>query len=112
MDFLSFLDFLHIDPMIVMLVICSGFFQEKYLCGSTWSKDSRRDAAYKTLVVSVLVSLIYILLFHLQDKSVTIMWAKYFISYFVATSLYELLIRPFRKWLAKKTGDNDQTPGA
>jgi len=90
---------LNIDPIIVALVILSGFFQEKYLCHFKLSKETRYDAALKTLAVSFIAASIYIVLIY--DKTVPLPAAKYFISYFAATSLYDMVIRPVTKWMKK-----------
>lgn len=94
-----------IDLVVVGLVLCSGFFQKRYLKGFKLSKDSSYDSALKTLVLSGIVSVIYILL--AKDPENATNWAKYFISYFGATSLYELLINPFVRWIVNKTGGKE-----
>ena len=93
------------DVWIVGIVLCSGFFQQKYLKGIVWSKDASYDSALKTLAVSAVASAIYIVL--LKDPESANNWAKYFVSYFAATSLYELLVSPFIKWVKKATGAED-----
>jgi len=91
-----------VDFIIIGIVLVSGFFQKMYLKGFYLSKDSSYDSALKTLVVSAVFSSIYILLIK-NPENVT-NWAKYFLSYVFATSLYELLINPFTNWIKKKTG--------
>lgn len=93
----------HVDVTIITLVILSGFFQKKYFRGFTWSKDNSYDQALKTLALSFVVSLIYILLFRNPENAKP--WANYFISYFFATSLYELLLQPFIKAIGLRLGD-------
>jgi hypothetical protein len=93
-----------IDIVVVVLVLCSGFFQKMYLKGLTLSKDVTYDSALKTLLVSAIASVIYIVLFKDPDKASS--YAKYFISYFGATSLYELLISPFVNFLKSKFGQS------
>lgn len=106
----------HLDTVIVAIVILSGFFQEKYLCIWQWLKDKRFDASVKVLAVSSVVSLVYILLMHKEAKHLSedgaaiIPWGKYFISYFAATSLYDLAIRPIRKWITARFGGESDTP--
>lgn len=107
----------NIDLMIFLIVMLSGFFQEKYLPHWKLVKDERLCAALKTLFVSFLASTIYIFIVYKEAKgqanatgaAVLLPWGKYFITYFAATSIYDLLIRPFRKWITKVTGDN-QSP--
>lgn len=100
----------NIDAIIIGIVFLSGFFQEKYFCHLKWSKDTRFDAALKTLAISIVVSTIWILLVYEEakraDENTFIPWAKYLISWFAATSLYDMGIRPLRKWIKKKTGDD------
>jgi hypothetical protein len=106
----QFLDYLnnvlHIDPIIVLIVIAAGFFQEKYMCSFRVSKDEKTDAALKTLLVSFSVSIIYLVFKGLPKE----MFAQYFLSYFLATSFYEMILRPFKKWLAKLGSDEDKKP--
>lgn len=95
-----------IDLIVMGIVLCSGFFQKMYLKGVTWSKDASYDSALKTLAVSAVASSIYIVL--IKDPNSATNWAKYFISYFGATSLYELLVSPFVRWIKKVTGSTDE----
>lgn len=102
MDFLNSLAG-SIDFIIMGIVLCSGFFQKMYLRGFSLSKDVSYDSALKTLLVSGVVSALYIFLLKDADKANN--WSKFLISYFGATSLYELLINPFVKWIKSKTGE-------
>jgi|SRR5688572_11483945 len=87
-----------IDLIIVGLVLLAGFFQKKYLCHWCWyKKDGTYDSALKTLAVSAIVCTIYILLLKDPDKASN--WVKYFISYFMATSIYELIVDKFVDWI-------------
>lgn len=104
---------LNIDLIIVVLVILSGFFQEKYLESVTISKNLRLNASLKTLFLSAIVSTIYIVLVYRDVKNNSLRngvpadpmpWAKYFISYFTATSFYDFIIKPFRRFIQKKMG--------
>lgn len=90
------------DIAIVGIVLCSGFFQKMYLKGFSFTKDASYDSALKTLAVSAVASTLYIIF--LKDAGNANNWAKYFISYFGATSLYELLINPFMTWIRGKFG--------
>lgn len=117
MQILNFLkDNLNIDIFIVLIVFLSGFFQEKYLIAFKLSKDERYDKALKTLALSFIVSWIYIYVVYSNEKIVSknngeavdpINWARYLISYFTATSVYDLAIRPFRNALKKAFGEKD-----
>lgn len=95
-----------IDFVIVGLVLLSGFFQKRYFSGFKISKANEgHDSAMKTLLVSAVVSVVYILLIKDPEKGNS--WSKYFISYFAATSLYELIISPFTKWIQSKFGNTE-----
>jgi hypothetical protein len=91
-----------IDVYIVVIVLCAGFFQSRYFKGFQISKDPSYDSALKTLGLSAIASTVYILL--ARDPNSATNWAKYFISYFAATSLYELLISHLVDWIKTKTG--------
>ncbi len=103
----EYLKYLHIDPIIFLIVFASGFFVDRMFKGIVIFKEKRTDMAWKTLIVSFAVSVLY---FYLNGTPKD-MYAELFLSYFVATSLYELLVRPFSKWLSKKvkkiTGDEE-----
>lgn len=91
-----------IDLWVIAIVLCSGFFQKKYLQGFSISKRPDYDSALKTLLLSAIASTLYIFL--LKDPEKSSNWSKYFFSYFGATSLYELLVSPFVEWIQKITG--------
>ena len=90
------------DWWIVLLVLCSGFFQKKYFQGFRWASNDSYDSALKTLALSFFVSVVYILL--MRDPGEEKNWSRFFVSYFFATSLYELLVDPFIKWVKKFAG--------
>lgn len=85
----------NINPLVVLLVISSGYFQRYYLTSWNWSK------AVKTLTVSFVVSVAY--LFMSNEVTKTIL-ADYFFSFFIATSLYEIFLNPLTRWIEKKVG--------
>lgn len=105
----------NLDMVIVVIVILSGFFQERFLGGWKIVKDARLCAALKTLIVSIGVSTIWIVITYREMKGqangaeVLIPWGKYFISFFTATSIYDFIIRPIKKWYDKKYGDKDDS---
>lgn len=114
MEILNYLnDKMNIDYIIVLIVFLSGYFQELYLCGLVFSKSNPRyDAAIKTLLVSFVVGSIYIYFMYRNDRTVPVPYVKYFISYFVATSLYDLAVKPVRNLIKKLVdkytgGDNE-----
>lgn len=108
----------HIDPIIIAIVFLSGMFQEKYFRFEL-AKDKRYSNGLKTLFLSLLVGVIYaFIVYHdekaalkksgAEDISVSIPLKMYFISYFAATSLYDMAVRPFRNWLNKKFGNKEE----
>lgn len=94
-----------VDFIIVCLVLMAGFFQRLYLKGFKLSIHPAYDSALKTLIVSAVFSMIYIIL--VKDPEKASNYAKYFLSYAFGTSLYELLVQPFTKWLQSKTNKTD-----
>lgn len=103
----------NVDLWVVLIVLLSGFFQKSYMEGFSISKKPRYDSALKTLIVSFIVSIVYIYLANRDNKDPWPM-SEYFFSYFLATSLYELVIDPFRDWIVKKfnlqKADNTNIP--
>jgi hypothetical protein len=94
-----------LDIYIIGIVLISGFFQKRYFKGFYLNKkDSSYDSALKTLALSFVACIVYLMLTKKADNANH--WAKYFISYFAATSLYELLVDPFVKWIKAKTGSD------
>jgi hypothetical protein len=84
----------NVDWAIVLLVIASGYFQSTYL------KDYKINPALKTLMVSFIVSIIYLLLAgDITNKAALV---KYFFSFFLATSLYDILLKGWLKKLIVK----------
>lgn len=99
----------NLDWIIVGLVLCSGFFQKQYLKGFRFSKDDSYDSALKTLALSAVVSVIYIIL--IKDPEKPKNWSMYFLSYFAATSLYQLIISPFVDFIKSKLPSTNKTEG-
>ena len=89
-----------VDFIVVGLVFLSGFFQSQYLDGWRISKNDKRNGALKTLIVSLVACGVYIVLS--KDETEGANWAKYFLSYFAATSLYELGLKLLIAWAQKK----------
>ena len=114
-NILEFLDTKYIDWTVFILVIGSGFFQNRFLTPFTWyKKDSRYDATLKTFVVSLIFSAIYTWLWKYEAGGASsveqvqgIPWMKIFISFGLATSFYDIIYRLFKIELKKKTGIDD-----
>lgn len=113
---LDFLDTQYIDWTIFLLVIASGFLQARFLCIFTWYKGKdpaslRYDATLKTFVVSAVLCFLYIWLYKYQangasttEQKEAIPVLKFFISYALATSFYDLIVRLFKLEAKKRTG--------
>jgi uncharacterized membrane protein len=117
---LEWLDTKYVDFFIFILVIGAGFAQERFLKPFTWfKKDARYDSTLKTFVVSLIFSAIYIWLYKYEMKHATteeqvqaVPVMKFFISFALATSFYDLILRLFKFVFKKKTGldvDNAET---
>ena len=89
-----------IDPVIVLLVLASGFFQKRYL------SSVKVNEALKTLLVSFLVVSIYWALLGFS----TALLKGFFLSYFFATSFYELIFQPIIKWIQSKLPKDENAP--
>lgn len=111
-EVLSWLDTKHVDFNVFILVIASGFFQQRFLTPFCWyKKDPRYDATIKTLAVSAVFCALYIWIYKIQMREVPAAERnpgeaamKFFISYACATSFYEVIVRLFKRFFTKKTG--------
>lgn len=92
----------NIDWIIVLFVIASGYFQTFYT-----KRITQISGAIKTLILSFVVVTIYLFLEgSLFNKQ---MLSHYFFSYFMATSMYEIILYPITAFIQKKikpTTDN------
>lgn len=98
-NILSFLqwDSLHLDGVIILLVICAGYWQKKNL-----STINMIDA-WKTLIVSFVFCFVYVLLLFIAGHLKKDKLVDYFISFAVATSMYDLILKPIIKKLFPDT---------
>lgn len=111
-NFLNWLDTKYVDFFIFILVIGAGFAQQRFLSPFCWyKKDARYDATIKTFALSLVFSAIYIWVYKYelnnathtdQVRAVPVM--KFFISFALATSFYDIIIRLFKIEVKKKTG--------
>lgn len=88
----------HIDLIAVALVIMGGIFATKYAKG--WSINN----ATKTLIFGSLFMGIYLLIMQMSDQLHKEDYSKYFVSYCVATSLYEIFKKVIVDGVKKATG--------
>jgi len=117
-NILNWLDTKYVDFFIFILVVGAGFFQARYLAPFTlYKKDARYDATLKTFIISLIFSGIYIWIYKYELKQATaaeqvqaVPVMKFFISFALATSFYDLIVRLFKIEFKKKTGiDADKT---
>lgn len=92
-DILKFMqwDSLHLDGVIILLVISSGFWSKKYL------DTVNILPAWKTLIVSFIFTSLYVLLLIISNNFRVEKIVDYFISFAIATSLYDLILKPVIK---------------
>lgn len=86
----------HIDPIIVGLVLLSGFFSTRYLF------ELNIKDVYKTFIVGTILTAIYLFLLNVNGMLLRADYTKYFVSYTVATSLYEILLKRLTEFIANK----------
>lgn len=99
MEYLKWLEEnLHINGVIVIIVIAAGYFQNKYLKLWVITKDDKTNSALRTLAVAGFVVSVKLLL---EGANKVQIWDA-FLSYFVATSFYELILRPVSKIFKKE----------
>ena len=111
---INWLDTKHIDILMILLVIASGFFQQKFLSPFCWyKKDARYDATLKTFAISIVLCGIYTWLVKYEGNMASTTeqmqgtpWLKIFISFALGTSFYDLIVRLFKIEFKKKTGQD------
>ena len=91
-----------------MIVVAAGLFQKTFLAGFVLSKDEKYDGALKTLLVSALLVTVKLCFEKVHGTDI---WDA-ILSYFLATSFYELIARPLVKAIRNKvnklTGSADE----
>lgn len=93
----------NINWMIVVLVIVSGYFQRYYLKNIKVMGD-----AVKTLLVSFIVTTIYLsLIGDIYDRQAL---ARFFFSYFISTSLYEIILKPLTEIVVSRINAKKYDP--
>lgn len=91
-----------IDIILIALVLLGGVFAKNYMSSIKLSN------VYKTLIMGSLFSLVYMGILYASGKFAKDDLVKYFFSYCVATSLYELLLRYAFDFIGKKLGVSTQ----
>lgn len=101
----------HIDWFVVVLVLCGGGFSKRYLGALThihlFGKDFKISQTWKTLVVGSILSSIYIALLAYSHQLHRGDFIKYFLSYTVATSFYEIMLKSVFTRLGLKKEDGN-----
>lgn len=111
-EILNFLDSKYVDWNMFLLVLASGLFQKRLLKPFTlWKKDLGYDQTLKTFLVSVVFCSIYIILWKYSYNQITPVeeregapWIKFFISFGLATSFYDIVFKLFTKKTKDLTG--------
>jgi uncharacterized membrane protein len=93
-------DALHLDAVVMLLVICAGFFQKKYLA------NVNLLPALKTLIVGCVFVSIWVLIKWVNKSLERDKVEDYFISFAVATSLYDLVLKPILNRLFPKENES------
>ena len=91
-DLLGLVESNYLDVAIMILVICSGFLVKKF-----WTQG-RLDTAWRTLILSAALVVVYTIIMITTHELHETYWAKCFVSYTAATSLYELIIKKIQKY--------------
>ena len=98
-------DNLHINWIVVLIVLLSGLLQNTLLNEIRFAKNDKTDGARKTLLVSLIVSAIW---FYFAESAYSKeVIGQYFISFFAATSLYEIVLKKWFDKLLKKFNAED-----
>lgn len=77
-----------IDFAIVLIYLLGGIFAKKYV------NIPKLNTTYKVLIVGTLLTMVYVLLMFLEGNSIP--FAKILLSYALATTLYEIIIKQIK----------------
>ncbi|MDR1056633.1 MAG: hypothetical protein LBL90_12620 [Prevotellaceae bacterium] len=90
----------YIDVVVIALVIASGYATTRF-----WPQPSKLfSTAWKTLIVSAAFVVLYAIIAALSGKQDSNFLLRAFVSYTIATSFYDLILKNFKKKL--KNGNN------
>lgn len=91
----------HINIVVLVLVLLGGIFSKNYM------NNVNMPVAFKTLIMGTLFVILWILV-QIVSKSFDVkQLPDYFITYCVATSLYELLLKYALDFLSKKLNNKN-----
>lgn len=82
------------DITVIFLVILGGYFARRNL------KELPINLTYSTLITGTVFSFIYLWLAHLAGREVDLV--KGFVSYCIATSCYDLIVKQIEDYVQKK----------
>lgn len=91
--------FAHINWIIVVLVLLGGEFAKKYLC------NVNLPVAIKTLIMGTLFTGVYIAITAVYTDFDKAQMPDFFLSYCIATSLYELALKYVIDGIKKRFGN-------
>ena len=95
MNDLSALFKTYIDLTLAVLIVISAYWGRKYIC-NIFPKISM---AHKVLIWSTIITVLYYFIAQKTGIKSTDGIVKYLITYFFATSFYELVFSPLEKWV-------------
>lgn len=81
--------FSQMDMMVMTIVLLSGIFVKNFLKFWEW------DVAIKTLIVSAAAVVLYVIIKVVTKSFEVGDIEKYFLTYFITTSFYEILLKKF-----------------
>ena len=90
----------HVDMVIVILVFAAGIIQQHYM-KEVFPKIS---GSLKTLFFSFMFFIIYLFIKAYAGTLKKVNMENYFVSYAIATSVYELFVKSVIQMLRKKAG--------
>lgn len=114
-NFIETLTKYNIDPIMVIMYVAAGFFCKTYLKRFTnitiTGKKIKVDTAWKTLGVGTLFIIIYVGLLLAAEQLPKESYIKIIFSYVVATSFYEIIIKPVQRFITYIAGgEQDKAP--
>lgn len=94
---------LRLDAVVIMLVLAAGFFQKRYLF------HIKITEAWRTMLTGFVFTTIYVGLQIIAREFKYTSLIDYFVSFAVATSFYDLILKPVIKSLFpnRKTEPNE-----
>jgi hypothetical protein len=90
----------YVDIQLALLIVISAYFFKKFLCNYVLP---RVRMEHKVLLWATLISVLYYFAFQQTGVVERRPAVIYFITYFFATSFYELIFQPLERWVKKMT---------